>query len=192
MAEEKSSSEKREYVMAEIDQPQSDHGKDNSTTKAGEDLPAPKKRMGIVECIRTYKYASFICVLAALGALSDGYQVQMSGSIVALPGFIRQFGDLQSNGKYKINPQYLALWGCKLLAVVSTLRDTNPLLPIAMKNIFAVLGAGIGSYPADKIGRKWMILVVQIVMCGACILEQFATHWTHWLGARFLDVRSYF
>lgn len=51
-----------------------------------------------------------------------------------------------------------------------------------------MVGAGIGSYPTDKFGRRWMIFVVQIIMAGACILEQLATHWTHWLGARFLDV----
>jgi hypothetical protein len=33
-----------------------------------------------------------------------------------------------------------------------------------------------------------MILVIQIIMIGACILEQFATQWTHWLGARLMDV----
>ena len=59
----------------------------------------------------------------------------------------------------------------------------------ALKNVFAMVGASVGSYPADKIGRRWMILVVQIIMVGGCILEQLATHWTHWLGARFLDVR---
>lgn len=35
-----------------------------------------------------------------------------------------------------------------------------------------------------------MILVVQIIMVGGCILEQLAVHWTHWLGARFLDVST--
>ena len=33
-----------------------------------------------------------------------------------------------------------------------------------------------------------MILVVQVVMIGACILEQLSTHWSHWLGARLMDV----
>lgn len=35
-----------------------------------------------------------------------------------------------------------------------------------------------------------MILVVQIVMIGGCILEQLSWHWLHWLGARFMDVRD--
>lgn len=51
-----------------------------------------------------------------------------------------------------------------------------------------MFGGASGSYFADKFGRKWMILVVQIIMLGACILEQLSSHWTHWLGARILDV----
>lgn len=81
-----------------------------------EDFPSIEQ-LSIWKGIKMYRHASIVCILAAVGALSDGYQAQMSGSIVALPGFIRQFGDLQPDGDYKINPQYLALWGCKSLSV---------------------------------------------------------------------------
>lgn len=74
-----------------------------------------EQRLSFVQCIKTYKYASLLCVLAAVGALSDGYQVQMSGSIIALPGFIDQFGQRQDNGKLVLDPQHVALWGCKSL-----------------------------------------------------------------------------
>jgi MFS family permease len=53
-----------------------------------------------------------------------------------------------------------------------------------------MVGGAIGSYSADKLGRRWMMLLVQVIMIGACILEQLATTWTHWLGARILDVRK--
>jgi hypothetical protein len=66
-----------------------------------------------------YRHASIICILAAVGALSDGYQVQMSGSIIALDGFIRTFGDIQQNGTYVVNPQYISLWGGRFFAMVS-------------------------------------------------------------------------
>ncbi|KAJ3542353.1 hypothetical protein NM208_g4149 [Fusarium decemcellulare] len=142
----------------------------NSQTEEVEtqDASQKPKSISLIQSLRTYKHASIVCMLAAVGALSDGYQVQMSGSIIALPGFVRTFGDLQPSGKYIIEPQYLALWG-------------------SLKNVAAMFGAGIGSYPADKLGRRWMILVVQIIMIGSCILEQLAVHWTHWLGARLLD-----
>ncbi|KAK7427978.1 hypothetical protein QQZ08_005409 [Neonectria magnoliae] len=83
----------------------------NSNTAENE-LPLVKY-LAMAQSVRTYRVTSVLCMLAAVGALSDGYQVQMSGSIVALPRFIRTFGDLQSSGKYKNNPQYLSLWGCK-------------------------------------------------------------------------------
>jgi MFS transporter, SP family, general alpha glucoside:H+ symporter len=51
-----------------------------------------------------------------------------------------------------------------------------------------MFGAAVGSWPADKFGRKSMILIVQIIMIGAAILEQFSTTWSMWLGARLLDV----
>ncbi|KAJ4167427.1 hypothetical protein NW754_011242 [Fusarium falciforme] len=145
-------------------------GKENVDTGEVESVheAQPVKSMNIIKSVRTYKHASIICMLAAVGALSDGYQVQMSGSIIALPGFVRTFGVLQPSGKYVINPQYISLW-------------------VSLKNVAAMFGAGIGSYPADKLGRRWMILVVQIIMIGSCILEQLAVHWTHWLGARLLD-----
>lgn len=136
--------------------------------------------------IKTYKHASLVCMLAAVGALSDGYQIQMSGSIVALPGFIQTFGDLQTSGEHVINPQYLALWGCKYYIYLKYCQISYQIQ--ALKNVAAMFGAGIGSYPSDKLGRRWMILTVQVIMIGACILEQLSTHWTHWLGARLLDV----
>jgi MFS family permease len=132
-----------------------------------------------------------LCVAAALGVLSDGYQIQMSGSIVALKGFIETFGDPNEDGKYVINPQYLALWGCEsstslVVSICSKLIDDS--LATALKNVAAMFGAALGSYPADRFGRRWMMLLVQIIMIGGCVLEQLATDWTHWLGARLLDV----
>lgn len=86
----------------------------------------PEKQLGFLECVRTYRYASILCVCAAVGALSDGYQVQMSGSIVALPGFVRTFGvpDAET-GEYAIDAQHLALWGCKLKPSQPINQSTN-------------------------------------------------------------------
>lgn len=86
---------------------------DNGTDRSIDAVPDSMKPMGLVKSLKTYKRAALICVLVAVGAFSDGYQVQMSGSIVALPGFINTFGDLQPDGEIAIEPQYLALWGCK-------------------------------------------------------------------------------
>jgi hypothetical protein len=54
---------------------------------------------------------SFGCGICAMG---DGYQYKMPGNIVALEGFIRQMGaEDPETGKYKLDPQHVALWGGK-------------------------------------------------------------------------------
>jgi hypothetical protein len=166
-------------------------GKTSSNEVLPRQLP-PVKQLTFLECIKTYRYASLICVLAAVGALSDGYQVQMSGSVVALQGFIRTFGSPNDAGRYVIHPQHLALWGCEYYSLFRVHKDFKLIITCltAMKNVAAMFGAFIGSYPADKLGRTWLILFVQIIMVGGCVLEQLATHWTHWLGARLLDVST--
>lgn len=113
--------EKDGAAHVEMDGPsgEQDNGKDPSAAH----VPDSMKPMSLVKSLRVYKHASLICVPAAAGALSDGYQVQMSASIVALPGFIRTFGDLQRDGEYAINPQYLALGGCKPSHVTSCYLD---------------------------------------------------------------------
>lgn len=119
--------EKDAAVHVETGDPSGEHddGKDSPAIH----VPESMQPMGLVKSLRVYKHASLICVLAAIGALSDGYQVQMSGSIVALPGFIRTFGDLQPDGEYAINPQYLALWGCEspsvTIVLLSALTDLD-------------------------------------------------------------------
>ena len=65
----------------------------------------------LIQTIRTYPKATLLCAFAAFGAISDGYQYALPGSIVALPGFIQQFGSQNAAGTYALNPQYVALWG---------------------------------------------------------------------------------
>lgn len=99
-------------------------GKIDSAPESVHDELPPVEHMSFIQTIRRYKVASLMCVLAAVGALSDGYQVQMSGSIVALDGFINQFGELQSRGKVVVDPQYIALWGCKFSSTLLWTRLT--------------------------------------------------------------------
>jgi SP family general alpha glucoside:H+ symporter-like MFS transporter len=49
----------------------------------------------------------------------------------------------------------------------------------------------LGTWPADKFGRKPMILLIQVFMAIACLIEMFATHWTHWLAAKMMNVSRY-
>jgi hypothetical protein len=85
----------------------------SDTAAADAAVVAPPERLTLLQCIKKYRYASLLCVAAAVGTLSDGYQVQMSGSIIALSGFMQTFGTLQPSGKYVLDAQHVALWGCK-------------------------------------------------------------------------------
>ena len=58
---------------------------------------------------------------------------------------------------------------------------------IAMKTIATAAGAAMGTWPADRFGRKPMILAIQIVLAAGTVCEMLATHWTHWVVARTIE-----
>jgi MFS family permease len=51
--------------------------------------------------------------------------------------------------------------------------------------IFALWG---GTFPSDRFGRKPMILSIHLINICTVLTEMFATHWTHWLAAKILNV----
>lgn len=70
--------------------------------------------LSLLQTIKTYPKASFLCFIAAVSAISDGYQITMSGSIIALPGFINQFGfPIGVNGAMKLDPSHVSLFGSR-------------------------------------------------------------------------------
>ena len=68
-------------------------------------------RLSLWQTLRAYPRATFFCAFAAFGAISDGYQYALPGSIVALPGFINQFGSINAKGVFALDSQHVALWG---------------------------------------------------------------------------------
>jgi MFS family permease len=48
----------------------------------------------------------------------------------------------------------------------------------------------IGHWPIDKFGRKKMLILTQVFMFIACLIEMFATNWTHWVAAKILNVNA--
>jgi hypothetical protein len=96
-----------------LDHPEPDHNIDmKEPLPALPAPPGPPDRLTIVQAFRKYPWPAFLCFLGAFSAISDGYQIQMSGSIIALPGFIIQFGTPQHpSGKYVLDPYNVAIWG---------------------------------------------------------------------------------
>lgn len=60
-----------------------------------------------------FRKAMAICFGVGICAMGDGYQYKMPGNIVALPGFIRQMGYQNDDGKWMLDPQHVAAWGGK-------------------------------------------------------------------------------
>jgi hypothetical protein len=75
-----------------------------------------KPHLGLIATVRAYPKVTFLCFIAALSAISDGYQINLSGSIIALPGFIDQFGfPTGANGAMVLNPNHVSLFGSESL-----------------------------------------------------------------------------
>jgi MFS family permease len=49
----------------------------------------------------------------------------------------------------------------------------------------------VGSWPLDYFGRKPMLIMTQVFMLVACLIEMFATKWTHWLAAKIMNVSPF-
>ena len=96
----------------------------------------------------------------------------MPGNIVALKGFIRQFGTANAAGTYKLNAHYVANWGGIYAGAF----------------IFALL---IGHWPVEKFGRKPVLWLVQLLMLVAALVEMFAKNWKIWAIAKVLNVRCH-
>lgn len=76
----------------------------------GVPLVSQDKYLSLWQTIKTYPRASTLSALAAFGAVSDGYQYNLPGNIIALPGFVQAFGTQNDAGKWAIDPQHVSLW----------------------------------------------------------------------------------
>jgi hypothetical protein len=105
--------EEKELDIAHIERPGADD--DGTIVKTTlEDLVYAQPALSLLQTIKTYPKASFLCFIAAVSAISDGYQISMSGSIIALPGFINQFGfPIGVNGAMKLDPSHVSLFGSR-------------------------------------------------------------------------------
>ena len=91
-----------------------------------EDLVYTRPALSLLQTIKAYPKASFLCFIAAVSAISDGYQIQMSGSIIALPGFVNQFGfPIGVNGAMKLDPSHVSLFGSKFTRQASLQSQPN-------------------------------------------------------------------
>ncbi|KAL7418259.1 hypothetical protein Q5752_007125 [Cryptotrichosporon argae] len=82
--------------------------------KEAGDLPMPSlpvySSYGVVRTLRAFRKAALLCTAATLGALSDGFQFSVPGSIIANTGFIHQFGSKSATGTWALNAYHVSAW----------------------------------------------------------------------------------
>ncbi|WWD19437.1 hypothetical protein CI109_103897 [Kwoniella shandongensis] len=131
-------------------------------------MRSPFDDMDFFKTFKVFWRAELIAFIAAFSAAADGYQIQMTGSIVANKGFINQFGTAHSKGKLILAAQSLSIWG----GVQS-------------------LGQGMGMltthFVADKYGRKFGFYWLWLVLVGGVLAETLARDWKVWVVAKLLS-----
>ena len=122
--------------------------------------------LGVIATIKLFKKAVLIGALAAFATSFEGYQISITGTIIANKGFIAQFGTAHSSaGKLILDANVLAVWG----GIQS-------------------LGQGIGMltmhFVADNLGRKIAFFTLWTTLLIAVCFESFGKTWQLWLVAK--------
>lgn len=65
----------------------------------------------MLQTIKTFKWSVLISAAAAFTAVLEGYQLQLTSSIVANKGFIQQFGYPNAQGVYALVPSNVSAFG---------------------------------------------------------------------------------
>ncbi|RSH84102.1 hypothetical protein EHS25_005347 [Saitozyma podzolica] len=138
-----------------------------STTPHAVATVSPLQSYGLVKTITTFKYAAALCLLAGFNACSDGFQNGIPGNIIAMEGFINQFG-VDVNGVKTLEATTISNWAAAYTA-----------------GYIVILLAG--NWPIDYFGRKFCLLWVQLLMVVACLQQMFANNWQLWLASKLFD-----
>lgn len=122
--------------------------------------------LGVIQTIRLFKGAVFIGALAAFATAFDGYQISITGTIIANAGFISQFGTAHNaKGALILDANVLAVWG----GIQS-------------------LGQGLGMlsmhFVADGLGRKTAFFAIWAALFVGVCCESFGRTWPVWLVAK--------
>jgi len=125
-----------------------------------------------------FEKAMAICFGVGICAMGDGYQYKMPGNIVALPGFIRQRDIKMPTGSGCLIRSMLLLGEVSWRSCVAAGVYTACVVCILF----------VGSYPIDRFGRRPMLIATQVFMLIACLIEMWATNWTHRIAAKVLNV----
>lgn len=91
--------------------------------------------LSVWQAMWTFRRSSFYTFMVYTAYIIDGYEVTMSGSIIANQGFMRQFGELNDLGEYKIDKWWVSAWG-------------------AIINVGQIISMTHIAWVADRFGRR--------------------------------------
>ncbi|KZO96270.1 maltose permease [Calocera viscosa TUFC12733] len=116
-------------------------------------ISADEKALTTIGAVRKYYVAFLWAMYASVGAAVAGYDITVSGAVVAIPSFRRDLGSL-IDGQWVIAASWQSGFN-------------------AGSNIFQALGAFATGFIGEKIGRKGSLLVASIISAAAIFLQFF-------------------
>ncbi|PKX94853.1 putative MFS alpha-glucoside transporter [Aspergillus novofumigatus IBT 16806] len=126
------------------------------------------EHLSVMETIKTFKLASFICVAMAFSAATDGYQIGINASVIANKGFVARFATKKShNGSPALASSILSAW--------SSIMSCGQIV-------------GMTSLPflSSRYGRKIAMYTYWFILVGSVIAECITRSWQGWLVAKLL------
>lgn len=127
-------------------------------------LKSSLDNLPIWEALKTYKKISAIALLAAASAALDGYQLNLSGGIVANKGFIKM---MAKPGAKAIDGPYVSAWG-------------------GIQSAGQFLGQVLLPPINDKYGRKIAFYITWVILAASVLAETLTKTWWAWLIAKLL------
>ncbi|XP_051122989.1 sugar carrier protein C-like [Andrographis paniculata] len=122
-------------------------------------------------------YALVTCVVAAMGGLTFGYDVGISGGVTSMDSFLMRFFPLAYE-EQKVNLRTKLNQYCKLDTVAMSLFTAS---------LFAAMASSIGAATVTrKFGRKMSMLVGGILFCAGSLINGFAQNIPMLISGRFL------
>ncbi|WVQ82451.1 hypothetical protein IAT38_004580 [Cryptococcus sp. DSM 104549] len=132
-------------------------------------IKSPFEDLPFFVTLKTFKKAVAMSLIAAFSAAADGYQIAMTGSIIANKGFIQTYGTAyNAAGALILDANVLAAWG-------------------GIQSAGQGLGMLSMHFIADRFGRKMAFYGLWLALVGGVACETWGRHWRVWLVAKLLS-----
>nr|XP_019010602.1 sugar transporter [Kwoniella pini CBS 10737]OCF49383.1 sugar transporter [Kwoniella pini CBS 10737] len=95
------------------------------------------------------------------------WKVNLNGAIIANPGFVNRVGEKNAAGKIALTVHATATWG-------------------AVQSLGQLVGMWGLTPISDRIGRKYMLYLLWLILFASIMIETFTTNWSQWAAAKFL------